>query len=230
MNKDHALFRACSDGEVEKIKMALSQGADIGYTVKKDFKITCLQAAARSGRAAAVEFLLTLPTVDPKAVNQMWTTALMFTIECQPPTKIKAADVGFDHFHCLKLLIPVSHLEAQDRMGYTALLWAALKGDPHMCAELIQAGADWTATDNQGTGALGGAAKKGHLACLQFLWPYFQSEDQKPAVEQALELALHYGRTACAQYLQAAQEAQSDANNIAHALPVLGTAKSRHGM
>jgi ankyrin repeat protein len=60
-------------------------------------------------------------------------------------------------------------VDAQDKDGWTPLMWAAWSGLPAVAADLLNAGANTALVDNQGNTALTLAAMRGNAAVVQAL-------------------------------------------------------------
>lgn len=74
------LIKACSDGDVARIRNLLGQGADPKYRNSYAWGKweTPLMAAAASGNIDAVRLILSQPGVDPHVENKDYETALTY--------------------------------------------------------------------------------------------------------------------------------------------------------
>ena len=61
------------------------------------------------------------------------------------------------------------NINAKDRDGWTALIWASCKGDLEIVKLLVESGADIDAKDNDGWTALMRASWRGYLEIVQYL-------------------------------------------------------------
>ena len=62
---------------------------------------------------------------------------------------------------------PSHQIDKKDANGYTALHWAARRGDSHSVPLLLTAGADYKSTDNQGATVLTAAIRSNKAECVQ---------------------------------------------------------------
>ena len=62
-----------------------------------------------------------------------------------------------------------ANINAKDRDGWTALIWASCKGDLEIVKLLVENGADIDAKDNEGWSALMEASYEGHLKVVKYL-------------------------------------------------------------
>ena len=62
-----------------------------------------------------------------------------------------------------------ANINAKDRDGWTALIWASCKGDLEITKLLVENGADIDAKDNEGWSALMEASYEGHLKVVKYL-------------------------------------------------------------
>ena len=62
-----------------------------------------------------------------------------------------------------------ANINAKDRDGWTALIWASCKGDLEIVKLLVESGADIDAKDNDGWTALMRASWRGYLEIVQYL-------------------------------------------------------------
>ena len=63
--------------------------------------------------------------------------------------------------------VPSHTIDEKDANGYTALHWAALRGDSHSASLLLSAGADNKSTDNHGSTVLTAAIRSDNPECVQ---------------------------------------------------------------
>ena len=82
------------------------------------------------------------------------------------------------------------NINAKDRDGWTALIWASCKGDLEIVKLLVESGADIDAKDNDGWTALMRASWRGYSEIVQYLVEIgadinIKNEDGKTALDLA---------------------------------------------
>lgn len=68
-----------------------------------------------------------------------------------------------------EIILHPENVDAVDALGRTPLIWAAARGNEHMVALLLGAGADPNALDTQWTGGVSYAAERDHTVCVRLL-------------------------------------------------------------
>lgn len=171
------LISAAGHGHVTTLKLLQQSGADI-----RNFKHQCrpqaaceqqtasrprgkcrpqtaLHAAAKSGRVAAVKFLLQ-SGADVKDLNYAGRTALM-------------SAASWNRVSVVKLLLQSgADMKAMDTDGYTALSWAAQEGCVDVTEFLLKSGADVKYVDYQGRTALSLAKWRNNVDVIRVLLQY----------------------------------------------------------
>jgi uncharacterized protein len=104
-----------------------------------------LREACREGRDSLVRHMLA-KGAKPSAQNKSGRNALMMATECEPET--------------LQALLALCDVDAQDRDGWTVLMFAAYAGLDETVEALLAAGANAKAVDHNGASAL-------HMAAIQ---------------------------------------------------------------
>ncbi len=140
---DHALHRAARSGDLEAIDRLLAEGAEADVENRIDY--TPLMEAAREGHAEAATRLLAAGA-DPKHRGNelgMGMTALHLAADRNQ------ADIA------RRLLDRGVPVDAGNAQGTTPLLWALGEGALDTANALLDAGADPTVEDENGSAALG---------------------------------------------------------------------------
>jgi ankyrin repeat protein len=198
------------------------------FAMTESESIHRLGLAARHGNASMLRMWLS-QGANPKARH----TAL-------DPSHLIAA-MAEDHFECVKLLIPVSDLEAQtgqttpNLLGLpatmSALHLAAGLGDLDYIQMLVQAGADPNAADPKGVSPLMCSAAKGHLESCRLLIDSgadASALDAKGFDAAAYAEKFHHSQLrAFIRAYQASAHEQSELSSILEAAPALGEAPAR---
>jgi cytohesin len=187
-----ALHLAAYLGDVEKVKRALQDGADINS--QADDGGTALHAAACSGRKDIVQLLISRGAkVDPKdasGLTPLYYATTHNTEEIVDLLVAKGADVdatnetedGYGHalLHyaiaqddskdAIKLLINKgANVNVRDWDGFTPLMWATWESGKDVVELLISKGADVNQQDNYGCTALHQIATLGNKDMVELL-------------------------------------------------------------
>jgi hypothetical protein len=124
-----ALFSACSNGDVKKVKNILEQN-NIDVNVKLDGGYTPLVIATKCGHAKLGRFLLSQPGIDVLVKDPDGTTALRLAL--------RALNWELAHY-----LIKVgANIDEEDKTGMTALLDAWYADNQEVANQLIVLGAN----------------------------------------------------------------------------------------
>jgi hypothetical protein len=139
------VFQAIDDGEADTVRSCAIDG--LGRKVSEATNFTPLMYAARCRDAVLVEILA--PYSQAEGLAQYTLNALLIAI-------------SQEHAGCVKALIPLSDLQAQDALlGRTPLMHAAAAGHAE-CVELLLSGSDLNAVDCNGRNAAKLARHSGH--------------------------------------------------------------------
>jgi ankyrin repeat protein len=150
---DQVLWKAAFNGNVEAVKTALSQGADVN--VRKG-GWTVLMRVAGEGHTEIAQLLLT-HKADPNAKGFGGETALTI-----------AAEHG--HTEIVKFLLTKgAEVNAKTEHGNTALHYGSEFGHRDVVKILLDAGADVNQKDQDGETALAIAKRKNHAEIVQLL-------------------------------------------------------------
>jgi YD repeat-containing protein len=140
------LWLAAKSGDLNAVKTAIEQGADVNAKDSDGRAATVL--ASREGHAEVVRLLLSKGVPVDTKDNEGW-TALMW-----------AAELG--HIDVVKLLLGSgASVNARNHAGGAALMPAALQGHTEVVRLLLSKGADVNAEASDGTTALMAVAGKG---------------------------------------------------------------------
>ena len=150
---DKQLCESVRKGNIEKVKQLLEQGADINATNKKGD--APLFIAIDKKNLDMVKFLIE-QGADVHARGQYQETPLMRAVWKG------AKDI-------VEYLLPMSDIEAEDKDGDTALIYAAEFNRLEIAKLLIAHGADVNKKNHYQRTALHKAADQGHLKMVQFL-------------------------------------------------------------
>lgn len=132
-----AMFRALEANDVNTLRRFLSAGAD--PDARNSFGLTLLQIALRDEKYEAAALLLEMGADTEARVATTGHTAIFYAIGGNSDRKL------------VDLMIRANaDIEAVDQFGYRPLHMAAAKGSPGAVAELIAAGADVSAQENEG--------------------------------------------------------------------------------
>lgn len=199
------LALACTNANAQMVQVLLEAGADANVTAVSG--VTPLMECARTGNLEAVEALLA-NDADVNAIeSEEDQTALMWAVS-QRHTPVVAAliDAGANVPHRSRARRQVISRRLQSELkygergrrygtdadettvgGYTALLFAARRGDVDSARMLLVAGADVNDTAPDGTSALLVAVQSGHGVFARFLL----SEGANPNAAAAGYTPLH---------------------------------------
>jgi len=154
------LHVAARDGDVDRVRELLAQGADANVQVRSreqrspEWGNTPLHYAVASGNAEIVKLLVDKGT-KVEAANDRGATALHRATQ---------------NVEIVKLLIDKgAKVDAADERGETALHWAALDGTPEVVGALLAAGGSVVAKDHEGRTPLHAAAEGGNVAAATAL-------------------------------------------------------------
>lgn len=150
---DQILWKAAFNGNVDAVKAALSQGADVN--VRKG-GWTVLMRVAGEGHTEIAQLLLA-HTADPNAKGFGGETALTIAAEHGHTEIVKS------------LLAKGAELNAKTEHGNTALHYGSEFGHRDVVKILLDAGADVNQKDQDGETALATAKRKNHAEIVQLL-------------------------------------------------------------
>ncbi|XP_071114654.1 uncharacterized protein [Haliotis cracherodii] len=199
----------------EVIQALVEKGADVGIKNKKGE--TLLHCAALQQCVECVK--LFLPVSDVNAQDSDGDTALHCSLLSDTPHSHeviqalveKGADVGIKNkkgeiplhcaarqqcVECVKLLLPVSDVNAQDSDGNTALHCSLLSDKPHsheVIQVLVEKGSDVGIKNKMDQTPLHCAARKQCLECLELFLPVLDVNAQ----DRDGNTAIHYGFRDC---------------------------------
>ncbi|KAL7548147.1 hypothetical protein ACHAWF_011451 [Thalassiosira exigua] len=146
------LFLAASEGDSDRLRVALNNGANANYWDKSDEKLGTLHAAARS-KVEGADALISSALINAGAR----VSAALISNRNEPIHE--AANAGAEGV--CRVLIDASPkcAESQNAYGNTALLAATRSGSADVVSLLLDRGADINKVNNRGSSAL-------HLACF----------------------------------------------------------------
>lgn len=153
MAADALLRKAAIKGNVDAVKTALSQGADVN--VRKG-GWTILMQVAGEGHTEIAQLLLA-HTADPNVKGFQGETALTI-----------AAEHGHTEI-VIALLAKGAEVNAKTKHGNSALHYGSEFGHPDVVKVLLDAGADVNQKDQDGETALATATRKNHAEIVQLL-------------------------------------------------------------
>ena len=160
-----ALFKAAELGKDKIVKALLDYGADLRGRDRT--QRTAIFPAAQKNHSAALKILLDAGIdVNTKDANNQ--NVLLFLASERPERPIKWGE------EVIRLLLNTNlELEAKDKDGRTALLWAAATGREFLAALLLSGrttnGADIQASNNRGKTALHLATENHRVSLVKFL-------------------------------------------------------------
>jgi ankyrin repeat protein len=135
------LWGAASIGDLESVKAALEDGADVDYATPDRARMAVLHVAAAHGSADIVSLLLqrgaNVNIVDKLFGSTPLITALS-SIVSEAPDKIRVVEV---------LVANGADVRRADEDGKTPLHWAAIKGNREIVTSLLARGAEINALD-----------------------------------------------------------------------------------
>ncbi|XP_049796897.1 GA-binding protein subunit beta-2-like isoform X2 [Schistocerca nitens] len=152
--KGRRLIQAAEQGSVEKLRLLLKAGADVGAV--EEGNRTALHCAAERGHVEAVRCLID-GGAEVDARTKWQHTPLHLAAIC-------------DHTDVVRLLVASrADLNTRDREGMTPLHWAVDHGNSEVVAALFEAGADTEARDERGDTALDCATRDNRQELIQIL-------------------------------------------------------------
>ncbi|XP_048239578.1 uncharacterized protein LOC124112111 isoform X2 [Haliotis rufescens] len=219
----------------EVIQALVEKGADVGIKNKKDK--TPLHCAARQQCLECVKLLL--PVSDVNAQDSDGDTALHCSVLSDKPhsheviqalvekgadvrIKNKEGKTPLHHVHCaaseqcvecVKLLLPVSDVNAQDSDGDTALHCSVLSDKPHsheVVQALVEKGADVGIKNKEGETPLHCAARQQCLECVKLLLPVSDVNAQDSDGDTALHSSVLSDEGHCHEVIQTLVEKGAD--------------------
>jgi serine/threonine-protein phosphatase 6 regulatory ankyrin repeat subunit A/serine/threonine-protein phosphatase 6 regulatory ankyrin repeat subunit B len=170
------LLNAAGEGDIAQVQALLAQGADPNAADENG--ATALMWAAKGGSLDMVKALVA-KGADPKKKGAIYTNEKKSSYY----GNFLCAAAGEGHEDIVRYGIEVLRIPVDDKEinpkdgkenGWTALMWAAEKGDKEVCELLISKGADVNAKDKNGLTPL-------HLACWQ------EAKDSSASVKALLE-------------------------------------------
>ncbi|XP_049945415.1 inversin-like [Schistocerca serialis cubense] len=152
--KGRRLIQAAEQGSVDKLRLLLKAGADVGAV--EEGNRTALHCAAERGHVEAVRCLID-GGAEVDARTKWQHTPLHLAAIC-------------DHTDVVMLLV-ASHadLNTRDHEGMTPLHWAVDHSNSEVVAALFEAGADTEARDERGDTALDCATRDNRQELIQIL-------------------------------------------------------------
>ena len=226
-SKERMLYGAAMSNDGCAVRRLLSEGADQSYVFSREFRINCLQVAAKFGSAQALEELLSDPRSDPRYADLMWNTALIYAAEQGnglPGLQLPPAGAQ-GYADCVSILCGSSDLEHKQRMGRTALHCAAEADSPQLCALLVRAGAALDAVDNQGNSPLSLAARGNRAAAVRFLLPFHEGAESLQWIGAAARNARNSGYGRLAEEIEGFGRALEEKGEIGEGIPRSAGAK-----
>tara|TARA_Y100001970_G_scaffold268653_1_gene360190 strand:- start:1499 stop:2251 length:753 start_codon:yes stop_codon:yes gene_type:complete len=150
------LFSAARNGDLDKVKNALSNGADVN--AKNSNGTTALIRASAYGRKEIVSYLLEQPDIDMNATDTPvgWTALLYGILNNRPDIVEILLKKGVD-------------VNVKDSEGYTALITASDMGRTDIVEMLLENGANMNETNNYDETALMVAREKGRTEIVELL-------------------------------------------------------------
>ncbi|MEL6831502.1 MAG: ankyrin repeat domain-containing protein [Bacteroidota bacterium] len=180
------LHLAAEEGQIAVLEMLVKEGADLN--VKDEHGRTALMHAAEEGQHAEARFLIE-NGADLDAVDEEGRTALMYAAEEDQSTMVGmlldagaradlrdeegrsaidyAAEEGAGEV--LSQLMNSSSAMKKEALRPETLIMAAGEGEMAIVSELVEAGADVNATDENGQTALAEAASEGEFRVVTYL-------------------------------------------------------------
>ncbi len=132
-----ALIKAAVDGDLEGVKLAISEGVDLNF-MDPDSGWTPLRAAAVHARVNVCRALIDARVnVNTQSSRGLYTPLMSAALA-------RSAEI------CEMLLKAGADVALKDDTRWTALSWAVHKGDVEITKMLINAGSDLDVTDHRG--------------------------------------------------------------------------------
>jgi ankyrin repeat protein len=157
-----ALMWAARFASERSCRVLLEHGADPNLQAK--YGQSALIWAARNGHEREARMIIE-HGADPNLRDEWGSHALSF-----------AAEAGHESIVCLLLEEAFTDINAQGTMGRTALIWAAMKGRPHITELLLHKGADAQLKDLSKRTALSWAMENNHEAVVWILQQHEQKQ------------------------------------------------------
>ncbi|MFH0826072.1 MAG: ankyrin repeat domain-containing protein [Pseudomonadota bacterium] len=166
------LIKAARDGQLEKVRSLLRQGADVNAKEKEGYLILLGKEGEVSTKEDEGHILLKMTTLDGylESVKLLQDQGAEFsTKEEEGHTALMwASSAGNEEV--MKLLIEKgADINAKSNTGYTAFMLASSGGQLEVVKLLLDKGADVNAQMTDGRTALMAAAQGGHLEVMKFL-------------------------------------------------------------
>ncbi|HEY0323557.1 MAG TPA: ankyrin repeat domain-containing protein [Pyrinomonadaceae bacterium] len=185
------LIKAAQDGDLERIKLLVAQGADVNALSRDEW--TPLMIASLGGDVEMVKTLFGNGAALHDAGGKGWTALMIATIEGQ--TDVVRA-----------LLEHGAEVSAKNNAGWTALRFAVSMDETEILRVLLDAGADVNVADKEGKTALMQAAGENIRESLKVLLDAGADPHLKDHKEQtALMIARQCGHTEIIKLLKEAQ-------------------------
>ncbi|CAE7486376.1 Kidins220, partial [Symbiodinium necroappetens] len=172
-----SLIKAAERGDLGRLRRQLKQGADITWADADG--LTALHWAARSGKDAVVELLLSTGA-DAEGRDKKGRTSLHW-----------AATMG--QAAVAEKLLEATDPEAEAADAWLPLHFAAQGGHVEVIQALLRRGADVNRTSRAGVTALMGAARSGHLEATRVLLEAGASTGVKANGKTAQQWAANQG-------------------------------------
>jgi excisionase family DNA binding protein len=186
-----ALLNAAREGDHQKIRLLVGEGADVNVEGGNDW--TPLMTAALDGDVETVKALFGGQVNGDAQCDKGWTALMTATVE--------------GHMDVVRELIAQGvQVDARNNRGWTALRFAVSMDEPEILRLLLDAGADANICDEEGETALMQAARENLPECLQMLLDagaYAQARDMNG--QTALMIARSYGHTGIIKLLKEAE-------------------------
>ena len=224
-SKERKLYNAAMADDRSQVRKLLSEGADPNFKFSREYRIGCIQVAAKCGSAQALEELLSDPRADARYADLMWNTALIYASDPDKGMPGLPEHIRKGHVDCVKMLAPLSDLEHTQRWGRTALHCAANADSPEMCAELLKAGARLDPVDCQGNSPLSLAARGNRALAVRFLLPLHAQGESRRWIALAAKNALGSGYGELAAEIEGFERALVEQGEIGERIPASAGAK-----
>jgi Tol biopolymer transport system component/peroxiredoxin len=158
---NESLRQAAAKGDIEQVRLLISQGADVN--AKRTSDGTPLRMAQRAGHKEVVELLIehgaTEPPIKPITARERANL---------PEALSRAVRLG-DYYKVRQLVSSGADVNAKDKRGYAPLYQAARYGHKDVVELLIAKGADINAVHKDGMPALKLAEDKKHADIVELL-------------------------------------------------------------
>jgi len=158
--RDNALLQSVWEGDLDKIQLLLTKGADVNFAGDK--KRTPLMIAVYRRNLAVVEFLVS-KGADVNARDSDGQTALIYSSR-------QRKNATPDNSIALFLLNNGAEVNVRSKKkGFTALMIASETGNVELVEKLLEKGADPAIKNNLGVTAAFAAQKTGHPDIVDML-------------------------------------------------------------